>query len=67
MTVPIDDAPSKRTGQKLLDGVRGLLTDEEVDTLFSRTHVQLTNPARLPHTPDPSHSTPVPHPPAADI
>jgi len=33
-------APSQRTGQELIDvcaKVRGLLTDEEVDTLFSRT------------------------------
>jgi hypothetical protein len=32
-------APPRRTGQELIDAcakVRGLLTDEEVDTLFSR-------------------------------
>jgi hypothetical protein len=35
------EPPSQRTGQELIDAcakVRGLLTDEEVDTLFSRTH-----------------------------
>ena len=33
-------APDKRTGQDLIDAcakVRGLLTDEEIDRLFSRT------------------------------
>ena len=33
-------APQRRTGQELIDAcakVRGLLTDEEVDTLFRRT------------------------------
>ena len=32
--------PARRTGQELIDAsakVRGLMTDEEVDTLFSRT------------------------------
>jgi hypothetical protein len=34
------ELPRRRTGQELIDAcakVRGLLTDEEVDTLFSRT------------------------------
>ena len=34
------ELPRQRTGQELIDAcakVRGLLTDEEVDTLFSRT------------------------------
>jgi hypothetical protein len=34
------EPPRQRTGQELIDlsaKVRGLLTDEEVDTLFSRT------------------------------
>jgi len=38
---PAAEAPHRRTGQELIDvcaKARGLLTDEEVDTLFSRTH-----------------------------
>ena len=34
------ESPCRRTGQELIDAcakVRGLLTDEEVDTLFSRS------------------------------
>ena len=37
---PIESQHAPRTGQALIDAcakVRGLLTDEEVDTLFSRT------------------------------
>jgi hypothetical protein len=37
----VEPGPSpRRTGQELIDGsarVRGLLTDEEIDSLFSRT------------------------------
>jgi hypothetical protein len=38
--VAINPAPAERTGQDLIDAcarVRGLLTDEEIDRLFSRT------------------------------
>jgi len=40
-SAPAAEPPHRRTGQDLIDvcaKVRGLLTDEEVDTLFSRTH-----------------------------
>ena len=40
-SAPAAEPPHRRTGQELIDlcaKVRGLLTDEEVDTLFSRTH-----------------------------
>jgi hypothetical protein len=40
-SAPAAEPPHRRTGQELVDAcakVRGLLTDEEVDTLFSRTH-----------------------------
>ena len=40
-SAPAVEPPHRRTGQDLIDvcaKVRGLLTDEEVDTLFSRTH-----------------------------
>ncbi len=36
----VSPEPARRTGQELIDAcakVRGLLTDEEVDTLFRRT------------------------------
>ena len=36
---PVETPPERRTGQSLIDAsakVRGLLTDEEVDTLFRR-------------------------------
>jgi Arc/MetJ-type ribon-helix-helix transcriptional regulator len=39
-SAPAAEPPHRRTGQELIDvcaKVRGLLTDEEVDTLFSRT------------------------------
>jgi hypothetical protein len=38
--VSVEPSRQKRTGQELIDAsakVRGLLTNEEVDTLFSRT------------------------------
>jgi hypothetical protein len=38
-SAPVAEPPPHRTGQELIDlcaKVRGLLTDEEVDTLFSR-------------------------------
>jgi hypothetical protein len=40
-SAPVAGPSQPRTGQDLIDvcaKVRGLLTDEEVDTLFSRTH-----------------------------
>ena len=41
VSAPAPEPRHRRTGQELIDvcaKVRGLLTDEEVDTLFSRTH-----------------------------
>ena len=41
LPVAAAEPPHRRTGQELIDvcaKVRGLLTDEEVDKLFSRTH-----------------------------
>jgi hypothetical protein len=41
-TTPKSTAPAERTGQTLVDvcaEVRGLLTDEEVDTLFARNRM----------------------------
>jgi hypothetical protein len=38
--VPVEPLRQPRTGQELIDAcakVRGLITDEEVDTVFSRT------------------------------
>jgi hypothetical protein len=40
-SAPAPEPPHRRSGQELIDAcakVRGLLTNEEVDTLFSRTH-----------------------------
>jgi hypothetical protein len=40
-SAPAPEPPHRRTGQELVDvcaKVRGLVTNEEVDTLFSRTH-----------------------------
>jgi Arc/MetJ-type ribon-helix-helix transcriptional regulator len=40
-SAPAVEPPHRRTGQELIDicaKVCGFLTDEEVDTLFSRTH-----------------------------
>ena len=41
LSTPAAEPPHRGTGQELIDvcaRVRGLLSDEEVDTLFSRTH-----------------------------
>ena len=40
-SAPAPEPPHRRTGQELVDvcaKVRGLVTNEEVDSLFSRTH-----------------------------